>query len=134
MSGPKNQNKMFLFLLYILLYYFLGKINILKNYITFAHLIKGTVLRRALWGTFPTRNRLLDPKSVFSQTLLFLWFFIISYNNYSGNFKLRFYKFLFLVHRPVAISVATDGNSIGDARESNHFFFFLCMFNWVLFC
>jgi len=41
------------------------KINILKNHITFAHLIKGTVLERSLWGanTFPTCNRLLDSKS-----------------------------------------------------------------------
>jgi len=56
---------------------FLGKINILKNHITFAHLIKGTVLGRVLWGanTFLTRNRLSNPKSVFSQTLLFFMVF-----------------------------------------------------------
>jgi len=33
-----------------------------------------------------------------------------------------FTKFYFLVHRPVAISVATDGDSTRDARESNHLF------------
>jgi len=40
---------------------------ILKNHIRFACLVKGTVTGWALWGanTFPTRNRLLDPKSVF---------------------------------------------------------------------
>jgi len=55
----------------------LGKINVLKNHITFAHLIKGIVLGRALWGanTFSTRNRLPDPKSGFSQTLLFFMVF-----------------------------------------------------------
>jgi len=75
MINPRRalkDKKIFLFLLYTLLYYFLGKINILKNHITVAHLIKGTVLGRTLWGanTFPTRNRLLDLKSDFSQTLL----------------------------------------------------------------
>ena len=41
-----------------------------KPHKIFAHLIKGTVLGRTLWGanTFPTRNRLPDPKSGFSQT------------------------------------------------------------------
>jgi len=32
----------------ILTYYFLGKINILKNHIIFAHLVKFTVLGRTL--------------------------------------------------------------------------------------
>jgi len=84
-------------------------INILKNHKTFAHLIKGTVLGRTSWGadTFPTRNRLPEPNSGFSQTLLFFMVFHISYNNYGGDSKLYFYKFLFLVRRPVAISVVT---------------------------
>jgi len=49
----------------------------LKNHKTFAHLIKGTVLGRALWGanTFPMRNRLPDPTSSFLQTLLFFYGF-----------------------------------------------------------
>jgi len=99
-------------------------INILKTHKTFAYLIKGTVLGRTSWGadTFPTRNRLPDPNSGFSQTLLFLWFSIVSYNNYGGDSKLCFYKFLFLVRRPVAISVVTDGDSTGDVRESDHLF------------
>jgi len=56
-----------LFLLYIILYYFLGKINILKNYLTFADLIKSTVLVWALCGTntFPTSNRLPTQNLVF---------------------------------------------------------------------
>ena len=33
-----------------------------------------------------------------------------------------FTNFIFLVRRPVAILVATDGDSIGDARESDHLF------------
>jgi len=33
-----------------------------------------------------------------------------------------FYKFLFLVRRPVAITVATDGDSTGDGREADHLF------------
>jgi len=33
-----------------------------------------------------------------------------------------FTNFIFLVHRPVAISVVTDGDSTGDARESDHLF------------
>jgi len=50
----------------------------LKNHITFAHLIKGIILGRALWGanTFPTRNRLSYPKSGFLAylDLSFLFF------------------------------------------------------------
>jgi len=48
-----------------------------KPHKIFAHLIKGTVLGRALWGanTFPTRNRLPDPNSGFPQTLLFFYGF-----------------------------------------------------------
>jgi len=44
-------------------------------------------------GVAICRNRLPDPKSGFSQTLLFLWFSIVSYNNYGGDSKLCFYKF-----------------------------------------
>jgi len=33
-----------------------------------------------------------------------------------------FTNFNFLVRRPVAISVVTDGNSAGDTRESDHLF------------
>jgi len=51
-------------------------------------------------------------------------------------------NFNFLVRRPLAISVATDGDSTGDARESDHLFgcaklmwfffiFFLSHFFWV---
>jgi len=87
--GLKNKKNIFISFVH-LLYYFLGKVNILKNHITFAHLIKGTVLGRALWGanTFPTLNRLPDPKyGFFANLALFLWFSIISYNNYGGDSK-----------------------------------------------
>ena len=33
-----------------------------------------------------------------------------------------FTNFIFLVRRPVAILVATDGDFTGDARESDHLF------------
>jgi len=74
----------------------------LKNHKTFAHLIKGIVLGRTLWGanTFPTRNRLPDQNSGFSQTLLFLWFSIVSYNNYGGDSKLCFLSNFFLFAIP----------------------------------
>jgi len=36
--------------------------------------------------------------------------------------KPLFSNFNFLVRRPVAISVVTDGDSTGDARESDHLF------------
>jgi len=49
-----------------------------ENHIFFAYLIKGTVLGRTMWGanTFPTRNRLSDPKSGFlAYLVLSFWFF-----------------------------------------------------------
>jgi len=72
--GPKKSKKIiFVSFVHHFIFTFLGKINILKNHITFAHLIKGFVLGRMLWSvnTFPMRNRLPDPKSGFSQTLFF---------------------------------------------------------------
>jgi len=78
----------------------------------FAHLIKGTVLGRALWdvNTFPTHNRLPNPKSGFSQTLSYLFDFSIVFQNklWWRLHTLYFFKFNFLVRRLVAISVATD--------------------------
>ena len=60
---------------------------------------------------------------VFRRPCSFLWFSIVSYNNYGGDSKLCFLQILiFLVRRPVAISVATDGDSTGGARESDHLF------------
>jgi len=55
----------------------------LKNYITFAHLIKDIVLGLVLWGanTFPTHNRLQNPKSCFLQTLSYLFGFSIVFHN-----------------------------------------------------
>jgi len=94
----------------------LGKINILKNDTTLAHLIKCTVLERALWDA----------------------------NTFPNDSKTSFYKFYFLVRRTVVISVATDGDSTGEARESDHLFgcaklmlfffiFFLSHFFWYVF-
>jgi len=87
-------------------------------------------------NTFLTRNRLSNPKSGFSQTLLFfLWFSIVSYNNYGGDSKTLF-QILFLVCRLIVISVATDGSSTGDARESDHLFGrtkLMCFFSYFSF-
>ena len=70
---------MFLIIFYIYII-FLGKINILKTTLDFDYLIKGTVLKQALWGvnTFPTCNRL--PNSFLFRRLIpysFLGFSIV---------------------------------------------------------
>jgi len=53
--------------------------------------------------------------------ILFLWFSIVSYNNYGGDSKPLFYFYiLFLVRNPVAILVVTDGDSTRDFRELSH--------------
>ena len=46
----------------------MGKINILKNHKTFAHLIKGTFLGRALWGLLIPSPRITDSQT---QNLVF---------------------------------------------------------------
>jgi len=78
----KNQKIIFVFL-YILLLLFLGKIKYFENHITFAHLIKGIVLWRTMWGVniFPTRNRLLDPKYFFLHILSYLFVFFVVFQN-----------------------------------------------------
>jgi len=45
---------------------------------------------------------------------------MVSYNNYGGDSKSLFFPKKNLVRHPVAISVATDGDSTGEARESGH--------------
>ena len=61
------------------------------------------------------------PNLCFRRPCSFLWFSIVSYNNYGGDSKLSvFYKFYFLVRHPVAISVVTDGDSTRDFRELGH--------------
>jgi len=50
-----------------------------------------------------------------------LWFSIVFQNNYGGDSQIFFKtRFLFSIRRPVAIPVATAGDSTGDARESSH--------------
>ena len=55
---------MYLFLVVVIIIIFLEKITFCRTTLIFIHLIKGTVLGRALWGadTLPTRNRLLNLK------------------------------------------------------------------------
>ena len=87
--------------------------------------------------------RLTDSRTqnrVCRRAFPFFWFSIVSYNNYGDDSKLYFYKFFFLVRRPIAISVATDGDSTGDTRESGHLFecaklmwFFLHIFSFPFF-
>ena len=88
------------------------------------------------------------PNLCFRRPCSFLWFSIVSYNNYGGDSKTSFYKnFIFLVRHPVAISVVTNGDSTGDFRELGHlikyiklmwlfqifFFVFLLLFFFSLF-
>jgi len=76
----------------------LGKINILKITFDFDYLIKGIVLRQALWGanTFPTRNRL--PNSFLVRRLIpysFLSFSIVFHKKIMvGTPFLSFHLFL----------------------------------------
>jgi len=74
----KAKTKYFFCFFLLAIFYFLGKINILKHHIYFTRLIKGIILRQGLWGanTFPTRNQLRNSNPV-SQTFPYLWFFHI---------------------------------------------------------
>jgi len=85
-----------LFFLYII---FLEKINILKTTFDFDYLIKGIVLRQALWGanTFPTRNRL--PNSFLVRRLIpysfFSFFHSFFIKNNDGD-SISFFLFVFI--------------------------------------
>jgi len=63
------------------------------------------------------------PNLCFRRPCFFLWFSIVSYNNYGGDSKLCFYKFVFLVRHPVAISVVTMRSimeRINDDKKGGH--------------
>ena len=82
----------------------MGKIHILKTTFDFDYLIKGTVLRQALWGanTFPTRNRL--PNSFLVRRLIpysFLSFSIV----FHKKLWWRLHFFLFICFYLTAIPV-----------------------------
>ena len=99
----------------------------MKNHITFAHLIKGTVIGRACGVLIPS-SCVTDSRTqnlVFHKPCFILFgFSLVSQNKLWWRLQtLFFFKFYFWVRYPVAISVVTDGdNFTGDARESDHLF------------
>jgi len=67
------------------------------------------------------RNRLPNPKYGFSQTcLIFMVFHSFPKITMVATPKSFLNPFSFSVRLPVAIPVATAGDSTGDARESSH--------------
>ena len=61
------------------------------------------------------------PNLYFRRPCSFLWFSIVSYNNYGGDSKLCFYKIcFFFVRHPVVISIVIDGDSTRDFKELGH--------------
>ena len=121
-----------LLLLFVVIVILFGKNNTLKKTILiFIHLIKVTVLGRALWGanTFPTRNRLPNPYLVrrlflFLFFLVFLWFSIINCSgdskslfNYLKIFKTNFWS----PHRDPGCNTDLSPYDIGEDSRSNPF-------------
>ena len=62
----------------------------------------------------------IQKSGFFHRLVLFSLFSIVFQNNCGGDSQSLFKPVSFLVRRPVAISVATTGDSIGDYRESSH--------------
>jgi len=100
-----------LFLFSILLSLFLGKINILKITSTLHIWLKVPPSGGRCRVVIPSL-RVIDSRIenlVFRRLVLSLWFSIVFQNNYGGDSQISFFKtrFLFLVRRPVAITVTT---------------------------